>query len=297
MQFDQTLAALGNCPIFAYVDPAARRVLAQTAAEAHYDTDEEIVAEGEPADRMFIFSEGRADVFLRGKDGPIPVASLGPGDTFGEIALLTSDGVRTANVRAASPLIALTVSRGEFQALLARLPAFAGKLEQLRDEMLAQNFLKLSTAFGSLNAGNLSAFVQRLSRRTAAPGETIIRQGERGEHADLIRTGRVDVVLEGNGPEQQLTTLGPGSLLGELALLSDAPRNATVRVKESCDLLVLRREDLLWAIDQNSEIGETLYWMLNSRDRPQRVEGIEAHRREAANGATVTVLKDPVRSD
>ncbi len=57
-----------------------------------------------------------------------------------------------------------------------------------------------------------------------APGEQIIEQGEEGDSFYAIWSGQVDVVKD----ERLVTTIGPGSYFGEVALLMDVPRTATV---------------------------------------------------------------------
>ena len=60
-----------------------------------------------------------------------------------------------------------------------------------------------------------------------APGEVIVEQGEVGDAFYAIRSGQVEVVADGT----IVRTLGPGSYFGEVALLLDVPRTATVRAK------------------------------------------------------------------
>ena len=77
--------------------PAA--VVEQLAAELgewSFGADEVVVAEGEEGDKLFVVVEGRAEVSVQGPAGPVPVASLERGEYFGEIALLSEEGVREA---------------------------------------------------------------------------------------------------------------------------------------------------------------------------------------------------------
>ena len=70
-------------------------------------------------------------------------------------------------------------------------------------------------------------------------GEEIIRQGEAGDRFYVVRLGAVEVVRDG----QRLATLGPGEAFGEIALLLDLPRTATVRATEPTELLALEAAD------------------------------------------------------
>src|ERR671920_1208017 len=92
-----------------------------------------------------------------------------------------------------------------------------------------------------------------------------------------------------------LATRDPGSLFGEAALLTDEPRNATVRAIEPCTLLALRRRDLLEVLDEDRQTGERMLDLVRMRDRPRRVRGIEVHHRTTLTGETITTIKDPRR--
>jgi CRP-like cAMP-binding protein len=140
----------------------------------------------------------------------------------------------------------------------------------------------------------LRTLAARLERKTAPAGEAIVRQGEPGEECYLLRDGRAGVLVEREGGgERSLATLEAGSLFGEAALLREEPRSATVRALEPCELLALRREDLLEAMGEDPHTGDRMLELLRLRDRPRRKPGVEAHHR--ATGETVTTLKDPER--
>jgi glucose-6-phosphate 1-dehydrogenase len=79
-----------------------------------------------------------------------------------------------------------------------------------------------------------------LRPRSARAGDTIIQRGDVGHEMFVVCHGQVEVVDDqGNA----LATLGAGSCFGEVALLTDAPRNATVRARVPCNLVVLDRAD------------------------------------------------------
>ncbi len=71
------------------------------------------------------------------------------------------------------------------------------------------------------------------SRRTFHPGDTIMRQGERGSEAYLIESGKVDIIALHNGVEVYVDTLGPGEMFGEMALIDREPRSASARAVET----------------------------------------------------------------
>jgi putative peptide zinc metalloprotease protein len=123
----------------------------------------------------------------------------------------------------------------------------------------------------------------------------VIRQGETGAECFLIRGGELEVIDEGGGAERRLATLHGGALFGEAALLTGAPRNATVRAVSDGELLVLGRDDILTAMTADRNVADHLVGMLQARSRPRRRDGIELHERKMADGTHVGILKDRAR--
>jgi CRP-like cAMP-binding protein len=114
------LSALRATPLFADLLPVTLERLARCAARVEVPTGTDVVREGEPGYEMFVIAGGNADVVAKGEI----VSTLGPGDYFGEIALLR-DVPRTATVRAATPLALYTIEREEFIAAACGHPLSA----------------------------------------------------------------------------------------------------------------------------------------------------------------------------
>ncbi|MCE7887241.1 MAG: EAL domain-containing protein [Alphaproteobacteria bacterium PRO2] len=82
------------------------------------------------------------------------------------------------------------------------------------------------------------------TKKTFKSGEVIMRQGDPGESAYIIESGRVEILVTGrNGKVQNVGTRGPGTMIGEMALVDNAPRTATVQAVENCVLLEITKED------------------------------------------------------
>ena len=155
------------------------------------------------------------------------------GDSFGELGLLQATP-RTATARAASDVEVFEVDKGTFDRLLADAidaPDFGLTLQAMAE-------LRELPAFGHLSSEGLADVLDRGSWVTAAPGEAVVRQGEEGDAFYAIRSGRVDVLRDG----EPIATLGPGDHFGETALLDDAPRNATVTAHTPLRAFRLSRE-------------------------------------------------------
>jgi hypothetical protein len=103
--------------------------------------------------------------------------------------------------------------------------------------------------FAPLPPPRLEQLAQLLSERSASPGETIVRQGDAGDDFFLISAGRVRVTVDGAWAGE----LGPGEGFGEIALLRDVPRTATVEALEETTLHALDRAEFLSALSGHAE--------------------------------------------
>jgi hypothetical protein len=95
----------------------------------------------------------------------------------------------------------------------------------------------------------LLAFTSK--RQDYRAGEILFEQGDTGEAAYVVLTGQADVVVEGENSSRVLYSLGQGQMVGELSMLSQMPRSATVRAKTDLRLLRLDREIFFETMRQN----------------------------------------------
>jgi MFS family permease len=95
-----------------------------------------------------------------------------------------------------------------------------------------------------LPAPTLERLANALEPITATPGDVVIREGDHGDRFYVIETGAVEVTKEG----RHVATLGPGDFVGEIALLRDVPRTATVTATADTVLQALDREHFIPAV-------------------------------------------------
>ena len=86
--------------------------------------------------------------------------------------------------------------------------------------------------FADIPAEDLAALAANLEPLHAAAGEVLMRQGERAVSFAIIASGRVEIRHVGQDGQIAVTELSPGTIVGEIALLRDAPRTATVIAKD-----------------------------------------------------------------
>lgn len=287
---------LSAIPAFALLGEGVRKDMAKRLHEEEFTSGQAVVTEGEIGDCLYIIAHGEAEVTVKSPSGPLLLSTLESGEMFGELALLSEARKRQATVTALTPLCVLSLSSQTFHRLLSEHPQARARLELAAEAMTLTRFLKQASPFAKLPSNRLEWLTERLVRQKVHTGEDIIRQGETGESCYLLRAGKVQVVTQDGETERRLATLNPGTLFGEAALLTNAPRNATVRALEPCELLVLHRADLLEAMQAHADVSGQMVQLLQMRDRPRQVPDVISQQRVSADGATITILKDPHRN-
>jgi CRP/FNR family transcriptional regulator, cyclic AMP receptor protein len=113
-----TDSALRGVPLFSGMTDRALDAISELVSQRTFETDEDLVREGEPGDSFLVIRAGWAIVLKNESQ----LSQLGPGDFLGEISLIDG-GPRTATVRATTPIDALVISRNDFATLMDRHPA------------------------------------------------------------------------------------------------------------------------------------------------------------------------------
>jgi CRP-like cAMP-binding protein len=102
---------------------------------------------------------------------------------------------------------------------------------------------------------DISELLPLISRRSLKPDEIVFRAGEEGDCLYIVVRGKVEVIEGGGADCHSLAELGPGQAFGEMALLSGAPRTATIRAAAPAELLAIRREDFLRLMAQDAQLA------------------------------------------
>lgn len=237
--------------------------------------------EGDPGASLMIVLEGHLVATVRTADGGSEeVARLGPGEVVGEMAFVDAEP-RSATVSAPDGATVLEFSREALAGLRRSAPRVAAAIqrnvlfdvarrlrdagERLTDEADARDprssadradrapesnrrsgrgltveQLRTIPALATYSAEDLELLAYIASLKSFAAGETLMTEGSLGDACWLVVQGSVAVT---RAPSRSpLATLGPGALVGQLALLDRAPRNATVTATTSTAALEVRAD-------------------------------------------------------
>jgi voltage-gated potassium channel len=109
--------------------------------------------------------------------------------------------------------------------------------------------------FRSLDAARIAAVAGVLRARRAERGERLIRKGDQADSMYFIVSGEVEVDQESAAPKGRL---GAGDFFGEIALIADRPRTATITALMPCKLLVLHKDDFEGFMDAHPDLKEAV---------------------------------------
>jgi CRP-like cAMP-binding protein len=231
---------LRQMPLFSAMDDAEINLLCARLQAREYEPGQAIVRQGEAGEHFYIVAWGAVEVEMRDARGVAAVTGqLDRGDCFGEAALL-QDTRHTATYRAAMPTSVLALSREDFERLVK---ARVIEREKVGRSVAWADLLRQMPLFAELDGRQIGRIAAQVQAATFAPGALLIRQGEVGDAFYVIESGRAQVSVEREGEMRAVAELGPGEYVGEIALLLQVPRTATVQALTPLNTLVLRKND------------------------------------------------------
>lgn len=193
-----------------------------------------VIEEGSVGTTFYIIEKGSFEVFESHDDVPFPgikVGELGPGDSFGELALLYSK-VRSATVVATSPARLWVMERAAFQNAVSK-----GFDQQLPAHFL--KFLEGVPLFKGIEGDRLMQLGRALLPRWFGKGQNIIRKGEWEECFYILRTGEAAAFVQLPEGEQQIEHFtAPGSVIGGEVLLQKYRGKSQINVKSLSEVTV-----------------------------------------------------------
>lgn len=209
---------------------------------------ETIVHQGERGSEFFIIAAGSAEVSQVAAGEEQIIRQLKPGDFFGERALLES-GIRTATVRALTTMRLLVFGEQAFWSELAGPIAWR---TQVSEHLHERELLARVPLFADMSARKLDLLAVKLEVVDVKAGEAIVRKGEIGRDFYIVRDG----VFRAVDGRRTLREMHPGDFFGEIALLRDSPRTATVVAPEGGTVWRLARQDFEELLGRYLELEE-----------------------------------------
>ncbi|OGO68355.1 MAG: hypothetical protein A3H36_04595 [Chloroflexi bacterium RIFCSPLOWO2_02_FULL_71_16] len=267
-----------------------RRALAVRAKAVRAARGSHLLRAGDEPDAAYVLTAGR--IRVSGADGAV-IATMTAPAIVGELAVLEGRR-RSADVVALEPVRALRIDADDLRILASERAGFAKTLEAFADARRTSGFLRRQGPFSGLPWQEIERLAAELRPARFEPGEDLVRQGERGDEVMLIREGETVVIQEDPGGERQLARLGPGALIGEIAVLTGSARTATVRAVGIVEALLVPGDAVRAAVKRHRSLLDRVSSVMQARHRPGRTG---EHRVERApDDPEAVILNDPGRA-
>lgn len=222
--------------------------------------------------KMYLLLDGEVDLVARRK----VIGTVSKGEIFGEMSSITS-APRSASAVAKSACRLIAIDDRQFQQGLKTQPAFALMLMSMMIGRLRETIMKLEGTETLSAAGAIkeaAVFDPKRLKELAAGlaedpplyfdrGKVIVREGQTGLRMYVVLEGRVAVSVTGRVVER----LPAGGVFGELALVEQSPRLASVFAETDCEVLPVNRQAFLQMVKASPEFAASLLGRLAERIR------------------------------
>jgi CRP-like cAMP-binding protein len=268
---------LATVPLFQGLDPATLAGLTTGCTLVEIPAGTRLIEEGDAGDTYFVVIKGRLQAVQRADGQEILLSEMTRGASVGEAALLESTR-RNASVVAVEPSGLIALTRSTFEHVLEKTPAVRQRLTELvvqrrdwahrrrqRPEPAAL-LRRLAELTHIDDATTLRALEEEVSW-IAIPAKTFLfHYGDAGDALYFVLEGQLDIVApRSDGSRVRINQVGPGATLGEMALLTNAPRSADVVAASDACLLRLSRTGYDTLVRSHPETTVALSRALASR--------------------------------
>ena len=126
--------------------------------------------------------------------------------------------------------------------------------------MMSQTIIKFLILnipiLGRLKDKELKTIVKYMNLIEVIPGEIVFKEGDRGDYVCFVVDGTLDVLKESEtGESIIISTLSKGRSIGEMAVIDELPRSATVKARTKSTLITLSQEKLNYILAEHSSVG------------------------------------------
>lgn len=234
---------------------------------SEFTADDIICRHGMFDERFYIIISGSVKAVIPTVNDPkFELFELKPGDFVGEEIIFSSDP-RENTIIATTETMTLSIP-GD---VLRRLIKVSDNIKSLMDQRYIERKLKIDLRrvplFTYLGDDLFNEILSRVVLISVPEGGIIFQEGDLGDDFFLIRDGEVNVYRNVDGDRRIVALLSDGQFFGEMALLSDEKRNATVEASRQTDLVKLSRKEFLDIVKRDKLMVRELSEIVEQRKR------------------------------
>ncbi len=199
---------------------------------------EVIVRQGDVGGSLFVIIRGQVNIIRETGGQRMHVATLDDGEFFGEMALLT-DTPRVASVEAVTTVEMFELSRDTLRRLIQEFPQVVPVLIGFLKDRLLEIFVKTSDLLRPVPEAKRWTLARKFKLYEIKEGKIILKEGKPSGGLMIFLAGTAQATRERKGTSVVLGELQPGSLVGEISLLTGGPAVATITATSKAWLLAI----------------------------------------------------------
>jgi cAMP-dependent protein kinase regulator len=209
--------AISKNVLFSHLDDSEKQDIFDAMAPFRKEAGEVIIQQGDDGDNFYIIDHGEVEIFVNNTY----ISTIGEGAGFGELALIYGMP-RAATIKAKGAVVLWAIDRDSYRRILMG--------STMRKRKMYDEFLSKVSVLSELDSWERSTVADALEPVAFEQDAVIIRQGEPGDAFFIITEGKAKVTQQAtpDKPAVDVGTLGPSDYFGEIALILNRPRAATV---------------------------------------------------------------------
>lgn len=255
--------------LFSALDPESFKATVAVFDVRFVPSEQALVDEGSVGNEAFIVARGELDVSKKSMNpggAPLALARLGNGALFGEMALLSS-APRTATVTACRPSVVLVGSKGALDRVAAKAPEVGRVFAEFCRRRMLDNLVRTNFILKSASPSERPALIERFTVRQFNQGDRIVAQGSPPDGLHIVALGEVDIIHNDGNEPTLVARLGPGEVVGEVALILRRPAITDVVAHHPTVTLFLQRDRFLGLARAHPKVFVELYELAVHRDQ------------------------------
>lgn len=274
VKVNEILASIRNTiPIFSGLNPLLLRETMLESTVHVLKKGDVIFERNDYSDTFFTVFRGTVGIQIN-PSNPDLLVKLGEGEFFGEMGLI-SGRRRTATVLAATDCVVFETTRRTMLKLIQSVEEVRRTLDKTAILRQVQMYLT-----PGVPADDLKDLIESAEIHHFKAGEVLFEEGDEGDHMHLIRSGSCTVSRRIGGKDVVLSYVPSGNYIGEMALLSDMPRSATVKAAHNVETICIEGETFKSLMQSNENVRHAVETKFRERIRQnEQMEG----RPEAGN--------------
>lgn len=264
-------AILKSIDFFSDIDVELLEEISQFVQLCEFKKDDIICRHGKFNEKFYILLSGNAQATIPTENNPKYILyKLSPGSFFGGGVIFPSHP-RESSIIAVENITAISLNAEALRILMNKSARIKSLLDEEYISRKLQRDLRRMPIFTMLNEKIFQRVMTKVELISVSKHDIIFRQGDEGDALYLIRDGEVNVFIKKEAKEHLIAILGEGQFFGEMALLSNDNRTATLKAARKSELVKISRNVISEIIKEEKSMLEELTIAVNERKEHEKI--------------------------